>query len=71
MTPSFTKTAPLGGGLENGPAATSSKFQDLGLHKKLRGLLALGFLALSTAIGYGAVLILIDQWYLGGSLGIF
>lgn len=35
-----------------------------------RGVLALAFLFVSAAAGYGLMFVLIDKWYKGGSLGI-
>jgi len=71
MTQNFTKTAPAGGDVGDGSVAVSKGFHGFGQRKGLRGIFALGFLVFSAAISYGAVFVLIDKWYKGGSLGIF
>ena len=71
MTQNFTNIAPAGAKAHDGGIAMGSGFHGQTRRKGMRGLFALGFLILSAAVSYGAVFVLIDMWYKGGSLGIF
>ena len=70
MTRSLSDAAPAGPEAVHGGNPIPVGSQHHGRHKGLRGRFAVGFLILSAVIAYGAVLVLIDKWYKGGSLGI-